>query len=246
MFKTIKRKHLLLLSLAIVTAAILSLTTKGSAFFTSKSEMSTSGKVAKLNIVESKPLQLSNKNLFNPGDYDLEKDENARPGTDHDLTFSLKNQGDIGALTRNIITLSVNPDSNLDASNFYLVEPGSEGDGVAQGQLVKTHKVFYSEDYEPNKNSTFTDTKEELNHVRAVRYIIEGDVLSPDNIEDETAMSEKNYAYGVALSKDAGNDYANSGLNVEVKVQAVQDSNVSGDLLDPNSPEWSVIFTGKQ
>lgn len=232
------------LSLLLVVGGAGLALSKTTAYFSSQDQAVASGNVKNIDLKIDEPFALSNKNSINPGDYDIGRLDDWRDGKDHDLTFSVSNQGTESIITRNVIIISAKDNSELDMSNYSLVKPGMENNGHAAGPLSVNHKVYFAQEYTPGEENDFSEALDGTTKAKAIKYVLEGDILNGDK-SVETGVDTASYAYGLSLLKESGLEYAGEQLNIELTIQSTQAVNASSDLIDPASTEWETIFKDK-
>ena len=216
-------------------AAVAALVCGTLAFFTDSADKQTSGVAGNVEI-DMTELTLSNPGNINPGDEDESKPDGAREGTEHDLTFTVTNEGNKSIMTRNVITLSVtNGDKVLDPSVYSLKSDDAT-------ELVTK---YYSAD-----GTNYTTEKPET--VKYVRYVttqvaldgkgegpgVEKDAIDVNKTEAKTTEDKTgvNYDYILKLAKETPDgDYELSQLHIDVEVQAMQYRNTTDN-------EWSTLF----
>lgn len=207
------------------------------AFFTDTAKQGTSGVAGKVAIAAT-GLILENPDNINPGDHD-ETINSPRSTTEHEMNFTVTNEGNKSIMTRNVITISVEDENEaaLDASVYSLMtSPGVE--------LVEK---FYSVD-----GNNFVSQKP-AEKIVAVRYVTtqvalngvgtaaEIDVTAPTTVAGVSTKQEDNftsadYSYFLKLDKNAGEEYELSKITIAVNQQAMQYRNTT-------DAEWETLFT---
>lgn len=229
-----KNKKLLAVGAASL-AAVGAIVAGSFAFFVDSAEKETTGTAGDVTISMT-DLGLSNAENINPGDNDETKSASARPGTPHNLTFSVSNDGTKSIMTRNIITIEVE-DGTLPAAVYSL----------KTSDTAELGEKFYSVD-----GNTFVaaDTVTDLSTVKAVRYItpqvelnaasgIESNdavATTVAGVSTNDAVTEASFDYLLKLDKKAADEYEKSKLAIEVEVQAMQWRNTE-------DADWTTLFT---
>lgn len=168
-------------------------------------------------------LDMTNKQNINPGDGDPSISELASPGTDHNFSYIVSNDGTKSVKTRHTIILKVN-DGELDAKytellqdgseivdKFYVLEDGSEVETLEDGQAAYAVKyVFISDSFDGYGLAIEDggDAEKEKGE----------DVVK----ENEDGDVSKEYDYTFALLKNAGNLYQGAEFKIDVVVEAMQ------------------------
>lgn len=174
---------------------------------------------------------------MNPGDNDPDVPGTNRPGTDHELSFTVNNVGNKSVITRTVITVSgtsaadATPIGTDDLSNIILSEKSTYSANASTNDSDKSTAITKLTPYGTDDN--------------ALVYVIGGarnkDVLngSGDNAETETVSSTTslNKTFDIGLEKEVTPESPLMGANLtfKVEVQAMQYRN-TGDN------DWNTIF----
>lgn len=175
-------------------------------------------------------LDMTNKQNINPGDGDPSISELASPGTDHNFSYVVSNDGTKSIKTRHTIIIKIN-DGELDAKyaellrddieivdKYYILEDGSEVEALENGQVAYAVKyVFISDSFD--------------GHGRAIEDGGDAEKEEGEDIvkENENGDVSKEYDYTFALLKDAGNLYQGAEFKIDVVVEAMQYRNTKDE-----------------
>jgi len=225
------------LTVAASALALAALAGGAFAFFSDKDEDST-GATAGTVAVQLSGLAMENKGNINPGDNDpnnIREDDEVRPGTNHDLSFTVENTGNKSIRTKTEITITLN-DPTLDASVFALYNCIEQEDGTVSRDVEVVKKY-----YEVNGQYLSQDEYDALTGNKfcsAVKYVIAGDIfdgVGPSNETEELSTvkvddkgkAQQSYRYSFAMSADAPDEYQGKAPNINVTVYAVQYRNTA-------------------
>lgn len=236
-----KKNKKIIAACGVSLAATVALVAGTFAFFTDSAEKSTGGTAGKVSIEMTDPA-LSNSGNINPGDGD-ETVNSERPGTTHDLTFTVTNTGNKSIMTRNVITLSVKQGEKFLNAAYYSLKVDDTNELVEK---------YYSVDGE-----TFTKTKPETGDVKYVRYVTTQVALNGVGANNEVEASYSGvtsdavttkavdsvphaaveYDYILKLDKNTPDgEFELSNLIIDVEVQAMQYRNTT-------DAEWETLFS---
>lgn len=227
------------------------------ALFSDYDEGKTDGKIGTVGVElvansEGDKVTLSNDENINPGDYDPNNpggsknpvptnpdgspsDPNkppARPGTPHDLEFTVRAKGNKSEVTRNriIIVVSDSPNPNDKNANLYDPSPFKLLEFDTDNELVVR-----------------SDIKED-GKLKAIQYIVKGHVFNGvgtgAEIEDPAEVLKQGYTIGDAkgqsykyklmMDRNADNTYQGLYVHIQVIVEAMQYRNSTDN-------DWEVI-----
>lgn len=242
-----KRLALTLVAVAITVAMIV---TTSFALFTDFATDDTTATAGTVDVLLEN-LDLTNPDNINPGDQggdDTPSDptDNSgekEPGTPHDLTFDVTNNGNKSIRTRNVIFISCYEEvagvkTYKDPSKFAIEEKNASGVWKA----LTPASYIYEATTSP---STYleADTLAAVpagKKVVGIKYIAAGKIFDGVGTGAETGDSNITaadkttftYNYRLAMDKTALNDYQGVKVDIEVLVQALQFRNTDGT-------EWS-------
>lgn len=236
------------------------------AYFSDTANVSGTAKVGTVDVTATGNLTHSeNLNNINPGDNDPTVDEDYRSGTDHELTYTITNNGTKSVLTRSIIRVSgtyteyyKNADGlYTDANGEVLADQTQPVVKDAQAKLSQEDlaKIIISErgtastavgDTDVDKYSAVTVLSNGVADGNKLVYTIgaedtatSGDVLdgSEEN-EDNGASASRVQTLDIGLKKEVSATNSNlmgATITIEVEVQAMQYRNTGAG-------EWTTIF----
>jgi len=181
---------------------------------------------------------------INPGDNDPTNPDDNRPGTDHELTFEIQNDGTKSVITRTIITVSgVDKDGNdLSIADLEKVILSEKADATEEAS-------DNDKDKDDGKTIVVLGKSGDSKDGKGVVYII-GNRDSADGISDvingtgDNKEEEDNGVTGpvrrtfdIGLAKEVTKDSPLMGatLKFQVEVQAMQYRNTGDD-------DWDTIF----
>ena len=248
------KKQKVLAIIGASSAALIAVGGSALALFTDNASKATNGTAGTVDILAS-DIELSNFDNINPGDNDPDMPKSYIPTvgdplfdasnpnkevalktTEHDLTFSITNEGTKSIRTRHTFVLSVKDGSGnfLDARVFQLYEDGNE----------LTGKVYID-----SKGKEYTSLSAIPNDVliQSVRYRFTPDIFDGigKGAEVETVSTVKSvggkaatqdYLYELALDKETPNEYQGASLSIEAMFEALQFRNT-------NQNDWNVVST---
>lgn len=230
-------KKLALSILAVVTALSVMLIS-AYALFSDNEQGAVEGKIGTLDI-DLDDVDLTNKENINPGDYDPSNPPNANDGTEHDLSFTVTNNGNKSADLRNIIVISVEKEdgTKYDPTVFslYTAKDGKYAK-VGTELVVKYYKVAGSDTLV--KASDFTGntaTVESIVYIPNTNVTVNG---TGNGAEVETGITDHaaDFVYYLVMDRNADNAYQGLGVVINVTAQAKQHRN-------SNDNDWQNIMT---
>lgn len=234
-----------------VSFAALSAVCAGSfAFFSDTSEKAASATAGLVDISMS-DVTITNPDNINPGDNDPDNPDGHRPGTPHDVTFSMTNDGNKSIMTRNVITISVKDTGNnlVDPSVYRLLNTQThQNDNTAAFDAETPDSVEVAGKLYGDSKGNFTAEKPA--DCKYIRYITNQVALNgkADSVgrEDEnvpTGELWKTNGNGVTVNENGDGasffyqlmmdhsapdtPYEKSVIEIQVDIQAIQYRNSS-------------------
>lgn len=188
-------------------AAVAAVAAGAFAFFSDTADGQTTGTAGTVDASISNALELENAKNINPGDDDPKNPDDAREGTQHKLSFSVRNDGNKSIMTRNIITLSVKAGKTYEDEGIsvgdvmnpavYSLLVQKKGEGVDAVELVKKYYTTDADITDGSKYVEFTaeDTANLANGVlptgcTAIRYITQDIALNGNASYEESGSRE--------------------------------------------------------
>lgn len=166
---------------------------------------------------------LCNPNNINPGDSDPSNPSGARPGTPHDLDFTVNNKGNKSIVTQNTLIISVRDINGnlLDPSVYHIYDKANNNAEL----VVKSY------------------VRDASNNIIAVKYVVAGKSFDGTgaNAEIESGTDVKTgvaytYHYTLGLDRGVDNRYQAAKVAIDIFVEAMQYRNTTNN-------DWSVIAT---
>ena len=176
--------------------------------------------------------------LYNPDDPDSPVDI---PTTNHDLTFSVSNNGTKSVRTRQTILIKITKgDETLNPDAFYLADDSraveiSDWDQVSKSYVdADGNEVSSPEEAEAIKYVIISDVFDGLNNPG--EFGDNAEVEDAATVKEDNGEVTKQYTYALAMAKNSKNIYQDAIVDIDVVVEAMQFRNTTGD-------DWQVIST---
>ncbi len=230
-----------------VTSAIAILVISAFALFSDNEEKGTSGTIGTVGISLSDPT-LSNDDNINPGDYDPNNPDDANPGTDHDLAFTISNTGNKSVDVRNMIVISVADEAGhiYDPTVFSLYTEKDGEYAKAGTELAPKFFMVYGDD----TLYTAAQIPAGSEIVAVVYYTDPDDAVCLNGVgeaaEEEDGITETShdYLYYLVMDRDADNNYQGLTCKIDVIAEAKQHRNTDNDDWEKIATK-SITFNGK-
>lgn len=215
------------------------------AFFSDSSILNNNTKVGTVNIdVEGDLIHSTNLNNLNPGDNDIDVPEKNHPGTDHELSFEITNQGNKSIIYRTIIEVSAvkNNDTPFTAEELMSIILSekqnvielttSENINNTDADKYNTVDRLDATGYSDNKLTYILGGTTE----NGFAYVLNG---TGENAETETNVTVTNaiQTIDIGLDKDISADiFEGASITFNVIVQAMQYRNTGDEV-------WETIYS---
>ena len=235
-----KNKNKQILGLTLAAAVFIGILGSAYALFTSRDNTDVKVKAGNLDVeTVVDPINgFTNKDSVLPGNNDPSLKEH---GQKHEINFKVKNMGNTAIRTRQtiVVDLTNEKDEVINPQHVRLFEDESLK-AELEGKSFLVDKDWVD---------ALEITQEDLDKATAVSYRFVAD--SFDGLDNPSQVREglvsqledevsKKYSYSFGLMKEAGNEYQNANINVEIITEAVQyDNTDSGVFSDASSVDYT-------